>query len=113
VMPNRQCGGRDWEGFGIVFMEAALSGKPAIGGKNGGVPEAIEDGVTGILVDPERESSISDALHLLLNNAELRSNIGFQARKRAVTKFSWSVIATSFREHLPSSVGDDNKGTPG
>ena len=112
VLPNRRCEGRDWEGFGIVFMEAALSGKPAIGGKNGGVPEAIEDGVTGILVDPERESSISDALHLLLNNAELRSNIGFQARERAVTKFSWSVIATSFWEHLPSSVSDDNKGAP-
>jgi phosphatidylinositol alpha-1,6-mannosyltransferase len=108
VMPNRLLDGSDWEGFGIVFLEAALSGKPAIGGKNGGVPEAIENGVTGILVDPEQESSISNALHLLLDNAELRRTLGLRARLRALTKFSWPVIANSFMEHLASSVGDDN-----
>jgi len=102
IMPNRLLDGDDWEGFGIVFMEAAVSGKPAIGGRNGGVPEAIEDGVTGILVDPEQATSISDAVHLLLDNADLRRSMGLRAREREATRFNWPVIVTSFLEHLPS-----------
>ena len=50
LMPNRS-DGVDFEGFGMVFLEAAAAGKPTIGGRSGGVPEAVEDGVTGLLVD--------------------------------------------------------------
>ncbi|OLD20126.1 MAG: hypothetical protein AUJ01_04745 [Acidobacteria bacterium 13_1_40CM_3_65_5] len=50
LLPNRVDDG-DIEGFGIVFLEAAASGKPVIGGDNGGVPEAVERDVTGLLVD--------------------------------------------------------------
>jgi phosphatidylinositol alpha-1,6-mannosyltransferase len=111
IMPNRSLGGTDWEGFGIVFIEAALSAKPAIGGRNGGVPEAIEDGVTGILVDPEHATSIFDALHLLLDNAELRRSMGLRARDREAKRFNWPVIAGSFSEHLPS-VSDNATRSP-
>jgi phosphatidylinositol alpha-1,6-mannosyltransferase len=50
VMPNRS-DGVDFEGFGIVFLEAAAAGLPVIGGRSGGVPEAVEDNVTGRLID--------------------------------------------------------------
>jgi glycosyltransferase involved in cell wall biosynthesis len=53
VMPNRSLDGTDWEGFGIVFAEAGLAGRAAIGGRSGGAVDAIVDGVTGLLVDPE------------------------------------------------------------
>ena len=112
VMPNRLLDGTDWEGFGIVFMEAALSAKPAIGGRNGGVPEAIEDGVTGILVDSEHPTSLSDALHLLLDNAELRRSMGLRARDREARKFAWPVIAGSFLEHLQSAGDEDTRSVP-
>ncbi len=49
LMPNR-VDGVDVEGFGIVFLEAAAAGRPTIGGSSGGVSEAVEDGVTGLLV---------------------------------------------------------------
>ena len=50
LLPNRVHEG-DIEGFGIVFLEAAASGKPVIGGNSGGVPEAVQRDVTGLLVD--------------------------------------------------------------
>ena len=50
VMPNRS-DGVDFEGFGIVFLEAAAGGNRLIGGRSGGLPEAVADGVTGLLVD--------------------------------------------------------------
>ncbi len=52
VHPNRELENGDVEGFGMVFLEANASGLPVIGGNSGGTPDAIQDGVTGYLVDP-------------------------------------------------------------
>ncbi|MCP4372485.1 MAG: glycosyltransferase family 4 protein, partial [Deltaproteobacteria bacterium] len=51
IMPNRDEPGGDVEGFGIVFLEAGFLGKPVIGGNSGGVPDAVQHGKTGLLVD--------------------------------------------------------------
>ena len=51
VMPVIPVAG-DVEGFGIVFLEAALAGTPAVASRIGGIPEAVEDGVSGVLVEP-------------------------------------------------------------
>ena len=51
AMPNRTTVTGDTEGFGLVFLEAGACGKAVIGGKAGGVPDAIRDGETGFLVD--------------------------------------------------------------
>ena len=92
VMPNRLLDDTEWEGFGIVFIEAALSGKPAIGGMNGGVPEAIEDGVTGLLVNPEDVGALNTAIRSLLDNDRMRQTMGARALQRARTQFDWSVV---------------------
>jgi phosphatidylinositol alpha-1,6-mannosyltransferase len=92
VMPNRLLDDTEWEGFGIVFIEAALSGKPAIGGKNGGVPEAIEDGVTGLLVHPEDMGALNTAIGSLLDNDQMRQTMGARALRRAKAQFDWSVV---------------------
>lgn len=110
VMPNRLLDGTDWEGFGIVFLEAALSGKPAIGGRNGGVPEAIEDGVTGLLVNPEDMSALIAAIELLLNNDRTRKKMGALALQRARSQFEWSVVVGPLASRInesnqPSLVG--------
>ena len=57
LMPNR-ADGVDFEGFGIVFLEAAASGRPAIGGRSGGVPEAVDDGVTGAVGGEDDEELV-------------------------------------------------------
>ena len=54
--------GVDVEGFGMVFAEAAATGLPSIGARIGGIPEVIEDGVTGLLLDDVSASGIADGL---------------------------------------------------
>jgi phosphatidylinositol alpha-1,6-mannosyltransferase len=92
VMPNRP-DGVDFEGFGMVFLEAAASGKPSIGGRSGGVPEAVEDGVTGRLVDGENVADIENAMADLAESHELRARYGTSGRERVVRDFTWERAA--------------------
>ena len=62
VMPSRLVPGRPWEGFGIALLEAAMFGKPAVGGRVGGTADAVADGVTGLLVDTSDARGTHDAL---------------------------------------------------
>ena len=63
VMPSFERDGRsDYEGFGIVFLEANACGKPVIGGRSGGTMDAVIDGETGLLVDPDDEDTIAEAI---------------------------------------------------
>jgi phosphatidyl-myo-inositol dimannoside synthase len=87
LMPNRR-DGVDFEGFGIVFLEAAASGRPAIGGRSGGVPEAVDDGVSGLLVGGEDEEELAAAMRRLTYR-ELRSEMGAAGRARVVREFTW------------------------
>jgi phosphatidyl-myo-inositol dimannoside synthase len=95
VMPNRSLGGTDWEGFGIVFLEAALASRAAIGGVSGGTADAIVDDATGLLVDPERPGELTETIRRLLDDAELRVRFGQAAADRAQTRFSSAALAES------------------
>jgi phosphatidylinositol alpha-1,6-mannosyltransferase len=88
VMPNRALRGEDIEGFGIVFLEAALAKRPSIGGRNGGVPDAVVDGETGLLIDPERPGELVAALDRLLRDADRRTRMGTAAAERARREFT-------------------------
>lgn len=80
----------DVEGFGIVFIEAAACGTPSIGGRSGGVNDAVVDGVTGLLVDPLDTAEVARSIDVLLANRDLARRFGDAARERAVSQFSWS-----------------------
>ena len=67
------------EGFGLVFLEAMAFQKPVIGTTFGGIPDVVEDGITGILVEPENPSSLPSALRALLSNDDLRRGMGQRA----------------------------------
>ena len=71
------------EGFGIVFLEAGACGKPVIGGRSGGVEDAIVEGETGFLVDPMDGHQIADRLIRLLTDAPLSRAMGDKGRLRA------------------------------
>ena len=86
IMPSRQIK-EDFEGFGIVYLEANFCGKPVIAGDSGGVRDAVEDGTNGLLVDPEDMDNISDAIIELAKNRDLRKKLGQQGRERAITEF--------------------------
>jgi phosphatidylinositol alpha-1,6-mannosyltransferase len=80
-------GGREAEGFGIVFLEAAACGVPAVAGLSGGSHEAVADGETGFVVAPRDVGATRDAIARLVGDRELRVRMGEAARRRAVESF--------------------------
>jgi glycosyltransferase involved in cell wall biosynthesis len=83
VMPARQEEDGDTEGYGLVFVEAGARGLPVIGGRSAGAAEAIEPGVTGLLVDDPRDvEQVAAALSELAGDPELRARLGRQGRVR-------------------------------
>ncbi len=86
------------EGFGIVFVEAGALGKPVIGGISGGTVEAIKDGVTGLLVDPESTEDISNALLKLLKDTDFARQLGENGRKRVEGELNWSILGARAKE---------------
>src|SRR5438445_3803394 len=94
VMPSReQLEERDVEGFGVVFLEASACAKPVVGGRSGGIPDAIVDGVTGLLVNPHDPEDIAEALARVLRNNALAIRLGQQGRSWIVTHFNWARVA--------------------
>lgn len=78
----------DVEGFGIVFLEAAAEGLPVIAGRSGGVPEAVNDGKNGFLVDPLDEKQVSERMITLLQDDDLCRRMGAESLKWA-RSFDW------------------------
>ena len=84
--------GREIERFGMVYLEAGACGKPVIGGKGGGTSEAIEDGVTGLLVDPLDVNEIADTIVRVLKDENLARRLGENGRKRAIRQPDWDLL---------------------
>jgi phosphatidylinositol alpha-1,6-mannosyltransferase len=100
VMPNRELENGDVEGFGIVFLEANIYGKPVIGGRSGGAVDAIVDGKTGLLVNPIDIEEIASAIIRFLSNEGYAKQLGFQGRKRVERDFNCEVIVSRMRIEL-------------
>jgi phosphatidylinositol alpha-1,6-mannosyltransferase len=77
----------DEEGFGIVFLEAAACGLPAVAGRTGGVPEAVVENETGLLVSPESRAEVTEAILRLLQDRKLAFTLSEKARKRVSLDF--------------------------
>ncbi|MFC2071536.1 glycosyltransferase [Chloroflexota bacterium] len=77
-----------WEGFGIVLLEAMALGKPVIGTRVGGIPEVIEDGVNGYLVEPRNPQQLAEKVVQLLVDEAWRSKMGQKGLQRVRDKFS-------------------------
>lgn len=88
------------EGFGIVFLEAAALGKPVVAGRSGGAPEAVVDGDTGILVDPESVVSLAQALERLILDGDLRGRLGAAGLLRVRKSFQWTNRVDDFLSRL-------------
>ena len=94
MLCRRRWFGLEQEGFGIVFLEAAAAGVAQVAGASGGAAEAVEQGVSGLVVaDPDDAATVAEALASLLEDAEGRSRLGAAARRRAVEQFSYDRLA--------------------
>jgi len=103
VTPSRFDPSGPWrEGFGIAFAEAAAFGIPAVASTSGGIPDAVIDGETGILVPEESPVDLADALTLLFKNPDMRKKMGRAARERARRQLSPDAIAKQFQSEFTS-----------
>ena len=87
AMPNRDIEG-DFEGFGLVFLEAAASGKPAVAGRSGGTGSAVVDGETGLRVNGEKVKEVTTALAEILWKPDKAEAFGGKARQRVLANFT-------------------------
>jgi len=92
AMPNREISG-DNEGFGMVFIEAAACGKPAISGQAGGTGSAVVDGETGLRIDGNSTEAVADALATVLYDQALAERFGRAGYERTHRDFSWEAVA--------------------
>lgn len=92
IMPARDIAG-DYEGFGIVYLEANIFSKPVIAGLSGGVGDAVINNKTGLLINPEDIMAIKDSILVLKNDKNLRLKLGQQGRDRVMQEFSWKKLA--------------------
>jgi len=83
------------EGYGVVAREAMAYGRPVVATAVGGLVDAVEDEVTGLLVPPRDPGALRTALERLLADAALRRRLGEAARDRARERFAWEVATAA------------------
>jgi glycosyltransferase involved in cell wall biosynthesis len=99
------------EPFGIVVLEAWRAGTPVIATSRGGPPEFVEDGRTGLLVDPTDVPAMAAALDRLLRDPGLRRRIG-EAGRGEMARFTWSAITDRYLQIYDQVVGRPPRGRP-
>jgi len=92
MLPSRS------ESFGLSALEALSCSVPVIGTKNGGLPEVVEDGSCGFLVDPDNVDAISDAALKLLSDKKTMAKMSINARERALL-FDSNVIVPEYLDY--------------
>jgi len=78
-----------YESFGLIYAEAMSFSKPVIGTNIGGIPEVVNDGITGFLCEQENISEFAEKILLLTRNQDLRAKMGELGRKRAIENFDF------------------------
>lgn len=82
-----------YEPFGLTPLEAMACGRPVVGAAVGGITFTVQDGVTGFLVPPRDPGALSARLSELLDQPELRAEMGRAARARVERLFTWPIVA--------------------
>lgn len=88
----------DVEGFGLVLLEAALAGTPTVATPVGGIPEAVEDGKTGLLVEPGDFHGMRRAISTLLDDEQLRQRMGEAGKDRVKRLFDVNATVSKYEQ---------------
>ncbi len=96
------------EGFGLVFLEAMALAKPVIGGAHGGIPDIVEDGITGLLVPHGDIERLAQALESLLSNPSRAREMGARGRDRLEKNFSFAQFKSRLTQLLNSVLGEQH-----
>lgn len=88
-----------FESFGLIFLEAMIFSKPVIGTNIGGIPEVVENGVSGILIENENSEDLKNALIKLIENKDIRESMGKNGRRVYEEKFTAEIMANKFIDY--------------
>jgi len=92
----------DSEGFGITFLEANACGKPVIGTNVGGIPDALDNNVSGILVEPNDPNATAEAIIQLFSNKIFYNKLSVNGLSRVNNQFSLSNIGGKYQRIISS-----------
>lgn len=90
------------ESFGIVYAEAAARGVPSLMSRMGGATDAVEDGVTGIIIDGSGPEEIAEGIRRFWRT---RETFRTEQIKAFAERFRWSTVATNMRQHIIEIIG--------
>jgi glycogen synthase len=102
VLPSRT------ESFGIVFLEAWLTGTPVIGARSGAIPDVVSEGTDGLLVDFGNVRDLAEAIRTLLNDHRLAEELGARGRAKVLGTYTWAIQCVRFLEvtSIPEPPGE-------
>lgn len=103
--PSVAAAPEDAEAFGMVYLEAALQGLPVVAYATGGVPQAVVDGVTGLLAPEKDVAALSHHLQALLTTPELAAALGTSGRERVLRDFDVVARTAELEDIYTSAAG--------
>ena len=98
------------EALGRTAVEAMAVGRPVIASRIGGLPWTVPDGSAGLLFEPGNSVDLAEKLSLLLDDSELREQLGTNGRRRFETEYTWDVIITRHYRPLLGRIHEHSRG---
>jgi glycosyltransferase involved in cell wall biosynthesis len=94
VIPSITDKNGETEGFGVVSLEANACETPVIASKVGGILDVIEDGYNGFLVEQKNTEQMAEKINELVEDKELRREIGKNGRQKVTKEFNWDKVTS-------------------
>jgi len=94
------------EGMPLTVLEAFASGLPVVATRTGAIPSVVQEGVSGILVDPGDVASLADAILRLTREPELRARMGAAGRERVQAEYTARSMAQKYLELYRSAASE-------
>lgn len=103
VLPSRS------EPFGIAIVEGMACGKAVVGSRTGGIPEIVEDGRDGLLVEPDDPEALAAAIQKLLADAPLRVELGSRGLAKVRDKFLWEHTGAAYERLFEATMSTKHR----
>jgi glycosyltransferase involved in cell wall biosynthesis len=94
-----------YESFGLIYLEAMNYGKAVVGCRAGGIPEVVDDGGNGLLVEPEAPAALAEAIVRLVRSPQLLRDMGLAGRSRLLERFTYLHMARGFAAAYRTVLG--------
>ncbi len=93
-----------FESFGLIYLEAMQFAKPVIGCRAGGIPEVVADNDSGILIEPGNANQLRAALLRLIENADLRRDMGLHGQERVYRELNHLAMADRYADYYSKAI---------